>query len=85
MFQQESRIKAMEMNLEKMKKEKEAAESSKKYGDERFYKFKTSVAKDMKEAKKTVKQKEQVVNKLKSDLKKTETLVAQKISELKGL
>mgnify|MGYP000895665837 CR=1 FL=1 len=76
MFQQESRIKAMEMNLEKMKKEKEAAESSKKYGEERFFKFKTSANKDIKDAKKTVKQKEQAVSKLKSDLKKTETLVA---------
>ena len=66
----------MEMNLEKMKKEKEAAESSKKYGEERFFKFKTSANKDIKDAKKTVKQKEQAVSKLKSDLKKTETLVA---------
>ena len=75
----------MEMNLEKMKKEKAEAEAQKKYGDERFYKFKTTATKDMKEVKKTVKQKENVVTKLKSDLIKTEAQVAQKIIELKGL
>jgi hypothetical protein len=43
---QEQRLKAMESEISKMKKEKEELESQKKYGEERFSKFKTNVNKD---------------------------------------
>jgi len=60
-------------------------EKQKKYGDERFSKFKTTVNKDLVSAKKTNEQKEKTVSKLKVDLKKTDMLVQQKMAELKGL
>jgi hypothetical protein len=37
----------MESEISKMKKEKEELESQKKYGEERFSKFKTNVNKDL--------------------------------------
>jgi hypothetical protein len=43
---QEQRLKAMESEISKMKKEKEELESQKKYGEEKFSKFKTNVNKD---------------------------------------
>ena len=73
---QETRIKAMENSLAKMKTEKEEAINQKKYGEERFFKFKTTAQKEIHDTKKTVQAKEQVVNKLKSELKKTESVVA---------
>ena len=57
----------------------------KKYGEERFSKFKTNVSKDITNFKKTVKDKDQAVFKLKNDLKKTDQVVNAKILELKTL
>ena len=71
-MQQESRLKAMELQLAQMKKQRDDAEAQKKYGEERFSKFKTNVNKDLTNYKKTVKDKDQTVFKLKSDLKKTD-------------
>ena len=75
MVLQEQRLKAMESEISKMKKEKEELESQKKYGEERFSKFKTNVNKDLVQSKKTAEDKIKVVNKLKIDLKKTDQLV----------
>ena len=72
MLQQESRLKAMELQLAQMKKQRDEAEASKKYGEERFSKFKSNVNKDIINFKKTVKDKDQAVFKLKNDLKKTD-------------
>ena len=58
MMQQESRLKAMELQLAQMKREKDEAEQAKKYGDERFSKFKSSANKDLLTFKKTVKDKD---------------------------
>ena len=85
MMQQESRLKAMEIELSKMKKQRDEAMISQKYGEERFSKFKSNVNKDIKVFQKTVKDKDQTVYKLKADLKKTDQLVSQKIQELKTL
>jgi hypothetical protein len=79
MQQQESRLKAMEIEVAKMKKQRDDANEQKKYGEERFSKFKTNVHKDLTTFKKTVKDKDQVNFKLKNDLKKTDQLVSQKI------
>ena len=72
MMQQESRLKAMEIEVAKMKKQRDEAEAQKKYGEERFSKFKTNVNKDLTTYKKTVKDKEVANFKLKTDLKKTD-------------
>ena len=85
MMQQESRLKAMELQLAQMKKQRDEAEMQKKYGEERFSKFKTNVSKDITNFKKTVKDKDQAVFKLKNDLKKTDQVVNAKILELKTL
>ena len=75
----------MEIELAKMKKQKEEAETQRKYGEERFSKFKGQANKDINAFRKTVKDKEQAVFKLKTDLKKTDQVVSQKIQELKTL
>ena len=75
----------MENELGKMKKQRDEAITKEKYGEERFSKFKSNVNKDLITFKKTVKDKDQAVYKLKSDLKKTDQLVSQKILELKTL
>ena len=85
MMQQESRLKAMEIEVAKMKKQRDEAEAQKKYGEERFTKFKSNVSKDLTTYKRTVEDKEQANFKLKTDLKKTDQLVSQKIAELKLL
>lgn len=85
MMQQESRLKAMELQLAQLKKQRDEAVVQQKYGEERFSKFKSNVNKDILTYKKTVKDKDQAVFKLKSDLKKTDQLVSQKIQELKSL
>ena len=71
-MQSESRLSAMEKQLAQMKKERDEAEQAKKYGEERFSKFKSNVNKDLITYKKTVKDKDQAVFKLKNDLKKTD-------------
>ena len=72
MMQQESRLKAMEIQLAQIKKERDAANNEKKFGEERFSKFKSNVNKDLVSYKKSVKDKDQAVFKLKNDLKKTD-------------
>lgn len=75
MIQQEQRLKAMETIIEKMKKERDDLEKQKKYGEERFSKFKSTVNKDLLQQKKTSEDKTKAVHKLKVDLKKTDQLV----------
>ena len=75
----------MEIELTKMKKQRDEAITTQKYGEERFTKFKSNVNKDLITYKKTVKDKDQAVYKLNTDLKKTDQLVSQKIQELKAL
>ena len=48
----------MELQLAQMKREKDEAEQAKKYGEERFSKFKSSANKDLLTFKKTVKDKD---------------------------
>lgn len=79
MVQQETRIKALESDLQKIKKEKEEMETQKKYGEERFHKFKSTTTKETATFKKAVSDKEKTVSKLKSDLKKNDHLMNQKI------
>ena len=85
MMQQESRLKAMELELAKMKKQRDEAEAQKKYGEERFSKFKATASKDMQSLKKKAADKDQAAYKLKADLKKTDQQVQAKIQELKTL
>ena len=75
----------MEIQLAQIKKERDAANSEKKFGEERFSKFKSNANKDLTTYKKCVKDKDQAVFKLKNDLKKTDQMVSQKIQELKTL
>jgi hypothetical protein len=72
MVQQEQRLKAMEIEITKMKREREELEKQKKYGEERFSKFKTTVNKDLLQSKKAAEDKTKAMVKLKSDLKKTD-------------
>ena len=75
----------MENEIAKMKKERDELEKQKKYGEERFSKFKSNVSKDLQQQKKTAEDKTKAFNKLKVDLKKTDQLVHEKMAELKGL
>ena len=75
----------MENEVAKMKKQRDDAITKEKYGEERFSKFKSNVNKDLISFKKQAKDKDQAVYKLKSDLKKTDQMVSQKIQELKTL
>jgi len=43
---QETRIKALEADVEKQKKQKEELEKAKKYDENRFFKFKETIKKD---------------------------------------
>ena len=65
MAQQETRIKVMENDLQKMKQQRDELEKQKKYGEERFSKFKSTAAKDLQQTKKTVQEKDKTVSKLK--------------------
>ena len=47
LMQQESRLKAMEQEIQKMKKQRDELERQKKYGEERFSKFKSMAQKDI--------------------------------------
>jgi len=44
---QETRIKALEADLEKQKKKREEVEKAKKFDENRFYKFKQAASKDL--------------------------------------
>ncbi len=47
MFLQEARVKSLETELAKLKKEKDELDNQKKFGEERFHKFKSTVAKEV--------------------------------------
>ena len=89
---QETRIKALEADLKKMKQKKEEIEQAKKFDENRFFKFKQTAAKDITEEKKKVmeekkklSEKEKTMNKMKQDMKKVDSLAQQAISQLKGM
>jgi len=82
---QEARIKALENDLEKQKKKKEEVERQKKYDEDRFFKFKTNVNKDLQQEKKKASEKDKQMSKLKNELKRVDQLAQQKISQLRGL
>lgn len=82
---QEARIKALESDVEKQKKKREEVEAAKKFDENRFFKFKQNISKDMAQEKKKISEKEKQMSKLKNDLKKAESNAQQKISQLKGL
>jgi hypothetical protein len=46
---QETRIKALEMDVEKQKKQKDEIEKAKKFDEDRFFKFKQNISKDIKD------------------------------------
>ena len=75
----------MELEISKLKKKREELELEKKYGEERYNKFKQTATTEKKTNKKTVTEKEGQVNVLKAQLKKSEETAKQKLSELKGL
>lgn len=71
---QETRIKALEAEAEKQKKQKEEIEKAKKYDENRFYKFKETMKKDQLSEKKKQSEKDKALTKLKNDYKKVDTL-----------
>jgi hypothetical protein len=73
----------MENELAKIRKERDEAELAKKYGEERFHKFKSITNKENVAAKKAFGEKEKTVVKLKADLKKNESAIEQKMKELR--
>jgi hypothetical protein len=75
----------MENELAKIKKERDEAELAKKYGEERFHKFKSSATKETAAAKKAVNDKEKTVVKLKTELKKNESAIELKMKELRQI
>lgn len=73
----------MENELAKSKKERDDAEMARKYGEERFHKFKASAREESVASKKLVTDKDKTVAKLRADLRRNESVVDQKIKELK--
>ena len=71
---QETRIKALEADVEKQKKQKEELEKAKKYDENRFFKFKETIKKDQTLEKKKQSEKDKALAKLKNDYKKVDTL-----------
>ena len=71
---QETRIKALEADVEKQKKQKEELEKAKKYDENRFFKFKETIKKDQTLEKKKQSEKDKALTKLKTDYKKVDTL-----------
>jgi len=71
---QEARIKALENDLEKQKKKKEEVERLKKYDEDRFFKFKSTINKDLQSEKKKISEKDKQMNKLKNELKRVDQL-----------
>lgn len=65
MFLQEARVKSLETELAKLKKEKEEFDNQKKFGEERFHKFKSTVAKEVQQSKKIAQDKDKQNIKLK--------------------
>jgi len=60
-------------------------EKARKYDENRFFKFKQAVSKDLQQEKKKISEKEKQMSKLKNELKKVDQLARQKISQLRGL
>ena len=71
---QEARIKALENDLEKQKKKKEEVERLKKYDEDRFFKFKSTINKDLQQEKKKISEKDKQMSKLKTELKRVDQL-----------
>ena len=71
---QEARIKSLEADVEKQRKIKEEVERAKKFDENRFFKFKMEINKDLAAEKKKTTEKEKQMSKLKTDLKKVEDL-----------
>ena len=71
---QETRIKALEADVEKQKIQKEELEKAKKYDENRFFKFKETIKKDQTLEKKKQSEKDKALTKLKNDYKKVDTL-----------
>ena len=71
---QETRIKALEADVEKQEKQKEELEKAKKYDENRFFKFKETIKKDQTLEKKKQSEKDKALTKLKNDYKKVDTL-----------
>ena len=69
---QETKIKALEEDITRMKRTKEQIESKMRVETERFSKFKQTVARELTSAKREVNQKGKEVLRLKQDLKKTD-------------
>ena len=69
---QETRIKALESDVDKQKKKREEVEKAKKYDEDRFFKFKQHAAKDLKDQKSKLSEKDKQMNKLKTELKKVD-------------
>jgi hypothetical protein len=71
---QEARIKALENDLEKQKKKREEVERLKKFDEDRFFKFKSNVNKDLQTEKKKASEKDKQMSKLKNELKRVDQL-----------
>lgn len=69
---QEARIKALEGDVERQKKKKEEVEKAKKFDENRFFKFKQDIGKDLQHEKKKINEKDKQMTKLKNDLKKVD-------------
>ena len=89
---QETRIKALEADLKKMKAKKDDLEQAKKFDENRFFKFKKDIAKDMGDEKKKVQEekkkgseKDKQMTKMKTEMKKVDSLAQQAIAQLKGM
>lgn len=82
---QEARIKTLEQDLAKQKKAREEITAAKKYDENRFFKFKDQVKKDIQQEKQKIQEKEKEMSKIKQDLKKVDQLAQQKIAQLRGM
>jgi len=85
MAKQEARIKVMEAELQKQKQKREEAEMKSKYGEERYGNLRDKTGKEITTFKKTVQESNKTVYNLKTELKKTDAIVNQKMNELKSL
>jgi len=65
--------------------QKEELEKAKKLDENRFFKFKQDIGKDLHSEKKKISDKEKELAKVRTDLKKVDQLAQQKIAQLKGL
>lgn len=75
-----------------MKAKKDEIEQAKKFDENRFFKFKKEIAKDMTDEKKKVQEekkkaseKDKQMSKMKTEMKKVDSLAQQAIAQLKGM